>query len=270
MSFATATPETEIIILSDCDREYLVRAIESALHVRKRHQFFLWAQGQFRGVVPHAILACIRLDKNDQVEQIEFFHGRLLDGQQHDALCHPVQGLAIRLARLCKDQGSPLLLAVAAHHVNGKSMPPPKELAADFQRCAVGNALACITDSIAGGHFAFVLFDVEDGPSYRQAYLLDLMLPHLQIALVRLQDPVDDPTALNCGSGKPLITAREAEILRLLQRGNSNQEIGAALGISLLTVKNHTQKIFRKLKAQNRAHAVARGIALRVLDSMVS
>ena len=42
--------------------------------------------------------------------------------------------------------------------------------------------------------------------------------------------------------------------------------IGAALGISPLTVKNHTQKIFRKLKVQNRAHAVSRGISLRVLD----
>ncbi|MFH1869376.1 MAG: LuxR C-terminal-related transcriptional regulator, partial [Pseudomonadota bacterium] len=45
-----------------------------------------------------------------------------------------------------------------------------------------------------------------------------------------------------------------------------NHEIGAALGISPLTVKNHVQKIYRKLNVQNRAHAVSRGISLRLLD----
>lgn len=269
MSFTAATPETEIVILSDRDREYLVRAIESSLHLRKRHQFFLWAQGQFRGVLPHGVLACIRLERNDRVAQIEFFHSRLLDEQQHDALCHPAQGLAIRLARLSRDQGSPLLLAATAP-AKSRSPPPPEDLVADFRRCAVENALVCTTDGIVGGQFSFILFDLEDGPNHRQAYLLELLLPHLQIALVRLQGPADGAADLNFGPGKPRITEREMEILRLVQRGSSNHEIGAALGISPLTVKNHTQKIFRKLKVQNRAHAVSRGISLHMLDSMTS
>ena len=269
MNFVAATPETDIVILTDRDREYLVRAIESAIHVRKRHQFFLWAQGQFRGVLPHEVLACIRLDKNDQLEQIEFFHGRLMDEQQQDALCHPSQGLAISLMRLCKDQGSPLLLAVAAD-VGGAGQAAPTELVVNFRRCALRNALVCTTDGIVGGQFAFILFDLDEGPSYRQAYFFQLMLPHLQVALVRLQETGDVEIDLTFGQGKPLITDREVEILRLVQRGNSNHEIGAALGISPLTVKNHTQKIFRKLKVQNRAHAVSRCISLRVLDSMMS
>jgi DNA-binding CsgD family transcriptional regulator len=37
----------------------------------------------------------------------------------------------------------------------------------------------------------------------------------------------------------------------------SNQQIGVKLGISALTVKNHVQKILRKLGASNRAQAVA-------------
>lgn len=269
MTFAAATPESRLVILSDRDKEHLVRAIESALQVRTRHQFFLWAQGQFRGLLPHKILAAIRLDKNQQVQQTGFFHSRVLDAQQQEALCDPAHGLAIRLARLCNAQGSPLLLSMAAHP-SSEGRSPPTDLAIDFHRCAVENALICITDSIVGGQFAFVLFDVEHGPSYRQAYLLDLMLPHLQVALVRLQGPADGATNFNVGPDKPPITEREAEILRLVQRGNSNHEIGAALGISTLTVKGHTQKIFRKLKVQNRAHAVSRGIALRVLDSTMN
>ena len=53
------------------------------------------------------------------------------------------------------------------------------------------------------------------------------------------------------------LTEREREILRWAREGKSNLEIGAALDISALTVKNHIQKILRKLGASNRAHAVA-------------
>jgi DNA-binding CsgD family transcriptional regulator len=42
----------------------------------------------------------------------------------------------------------------------------------------------------------------------------------------------------------------------------SNQQIGVKLGISALTVKNHVQKILRKLGASNRAQAVAIAMSL--------
>ena len=46
----------------------------------------------------------------------------------------------------------------------------------------------------------------------------------------------------------------------------SNQQIGEVLGISALTVKNHVQKILRKLNAANRAQAVARAMTMNLLD----
>ena len=64
-----------------------------------------------------------------------------------------------------------------------------------------------------------------------------------------------------------LITPREVEILGWIRNGKSNEEIGRILDISPLTVKNHVQKILRKLNVQNRAQAVARGIALRLIPS---
>ena len=38
------------------------------------------------------------------------------------------------------------------------------------------------------------------------------------------------------------------------------------LGISPLTVKNHVQKILRRLDVLNRAQAVGKALALRILD----
>ena len=54
-------------------------------------------------------------------------------------------------------------------------------------------------------------------------------------------------------------------MLRLLAGDLSQREIGAALYVSLNTVKTHTRGIYRKLGASTRAEAVARGRAQRLI-----
>jgi DNA-binding NarL/FixJ family response regulator len=53
----------------------------------------------------------------------------------------------------------------------------------------------------------------------------------------------------------PGLTAREAEILALLQQGLPNKTISRRLGIELATVKNHVHSIFGKLGLRRRAEA---------------
>ncbi|MEN6409588.1 MAG: LuxR C-terminal-related transcriptional regulator [Anaerolineaceae bacterium] len=55
-----------------------------------------------------------------------------------------------------------------------------------------------------------------------------------------------------------LLTKREKEILELICRGATNQEIAKKLFLSLSTVKNHIQTIYEKLDANNRTQAVIR------------
>jgi len=59
----------------------------------------------------------------------------------------------------------------------------------------------------------------------------------------------------------PQLTAREADILRLVAGGYSNKEIGRALAISDGTVKNHLTDILAKLDARDRTHAVLKALA---------
>jgi DNA-binding CsgD family transcriptional regulator len=54
-----------------------------------------------------------------------------------------------------------------------------------------------------------------------------------------------------------LLSDREREVVRLVQRGLTNAEIAEALGISLATVKTHLTRSFRKLGARSRAEAIA-------------
>jgi DNA-binding NarL/FixJ family response regulator len=51
------------------------------------------------------------------------------------------------------------------------------------------------------------------------------------------------------------LTPREAEVLEILRRGQSNKEIGRALGLQEITVKLHVRNLFRKLGVRNRVEA---------------
>jgi DNA-binding NarL/FixJ family response regulator len=53
------------------------------------------------------------------------------------------------------------------------------------------------------------------------------------------------------------LTDRQIEVLRLLDRGLSNKEIGRELGVSERTVKAHMTAIFKSLGVSGRAEAIA-------------
>jgi DNA-binding CsgD family transcriptional regulator len=101
----------------------------------------------------------------------------------------------------------------------------------------------------------------------KDVHLIELITPSLHGAWVRTQVNWSQASAAGrpAAGGRELLTAREKEILQLVYLGKSNIEIGMILGISSLTVKNHVQKILRRLNVQNRTQAVGRALSLRIL-----
>src|SRR3954466_4384572 len=74
--------------------------------------------------------------------------------------------------------------------------------------------------------------------------------------------PGNDATGLGVAGAQPTgrrltLTERELQVLRGMADGKSNAEIGRELFVSEDTVKTHARRLFRKLGARDRAHAVA-------------
>jgi DNA-binding NarL/FixJ family response regulator len=67
-----------------------------------------------------------------------------------------------------------------------------------------------------------------------------------------VQLPRDRPTE------RPMLTPRQIEVVQLIARGFTSQEIAGELGVRPKTVENYKQRVFIRLGVQNQAHAVAR------------
>jgi RNA polymerase sigma factor (sigma-70 family) len=90
------------------------------------------------------------------------------------------------------------------------------------------------------------------------------------------QEAPEEESATVMPSGGPLeerlgsallgsLTPREVEVLRLLMRGQTNQQIARSLSISVSTVKKHVRQIIAKLKVSDRTQAAILAIELGLL-----
>lgn len=73
------------------------------------------------------------------------------------------------------------------------------------------------------------------------------------VLLRRVAGLAANRTTATTATNAVALTAREAEVARLVQSGLSNQEISRRLTISLPTVKNHVHHILGKLKVDSRS-----------------
>jgi DNA-binding NarL/FixJ family response regulator len=70
-----------------------------------------------------------------------------------------------------------------------------------------------------------------------------------------------DPAAKRAVRGRPALTRRQRQILQFYADGHSTAQVARRLGLSAETVRTHTKAILSRLRARDRAHAVA--VAMR-------
>ena len=245
-------------LLQPQELEALLLNIDASLRVHSRHQLFGWTQGMLQSLVRHELLVCALRSPHPTSYQVDCFASPWIDPEK-------VSEVFRRDAAFVADLVSEWVEA-EFHPVVGVPLARGA-FTAELQRLGAESVIAHGTyDSLGKPVSLFVLAAMPGDLGREHAFLLELIVPYLHLAWMRTQlKGALENRGATAQSVNPL-SAREQEILRWIHLGKSNFEIGTILGISPLTVKNHVQKILRKLNAQNRTHAVGRALELRILD----
>lgn len=242
-----------LVIPTRSEEELLVRTLEAASHIRRVREFLLWAQGPMQLLLPHQIMVCINYDEEHQVLNLECLRGPMVGSDVVARLCDGPSSLALRIAQYCTEHRQfPTFLQPTA----GKSNNYPESIASELIALGLGNALVHGTDMLVSGSSLFVLFGIAGAINERHLFFFDLILPQLHLTTLRVMP--SSRLINDARDALALLSEREREILHWLTLGKSNSEIGSYLHLSPLTVKNHLQRIYRKLNVHNRAHAVSR------------
>src|SRR5262252_4561571 len=247
------------------EAESLMLNIDASLRVHARTQFFSWTQGRLQNMSKHELLICALRNGEPLLFHVDSFATSPVEPGPFSEMFRRDTSLVPHLIKTWEDN---YFHPVFVDTGNGSQFAQTP-LARELSRIGTSGVLTHGTYDVFGKVASLFVFACKPGAvAERQSYLAELLVPFLHLAWVRTQ--VSRPAAEAGGGTSPgapaLLTLREQEILRWIHLGKSNIEIGAILGISPLTVKNHVQKILRKLNVQNRAQAVGRGLALRILS----
>ena len=267
MAFLSSLPA------GDLDR--YSRLIEEAICVRRHFDLLKWLQGDVQHFLPHEIMVAAWGDFNL--------------GLVHHDIVSALPG--VRTEHSSSEALSPLLRRLFDRWIEwGKK---PYAIGAGESgflledsglQCALGGALQTMRSSLVHGisdergrhDCLYVIFSSKEelGDSTRTA--MSMLLPYLDVALrqvahlplqhygeVLSEDPSipapTQPAEPPSKSGEEHgLSEREIEIMDWVRKGKTNQEVGSILDISSFTVKNHLQRIFKKLDAYNRTQAVAK------------
>ncbi|RZL02096.1 MAG: hypothetical protein EOP36_08715 [Rubrivivax sp.] len=254
--------------------ESLLRLIEGSLQVKRQHQFYLWTQGDMQRLVPHKLSTCGSYDLGIHALTFHVLNTQPLPPELVGALANAHSPVMLHLQaewgkvhQTCwVDMG-----ALVGHDSAARML-----VEHGYRWLMVSGVSRPARPNDIESFFVFGLPGCT--PDEQSAHGLAMLLPYLHVTLVRVHgherdlSPGRSNLALGLSSSvdrsKPhsAITDREREILSWVREGKSNQAISEELGISALTVKNHIQKILRKLGAANRAQAVAKAMSMNLFS----
>jgi transcriptional regulator EpsA len=249
--------------LASLELESLLLNLGGALKVRVRHQLFNWTQGALQNLIAHDLLVCALCQDRTVLQHVDSFSTAPVEPAHFNELFRQDASLVPALFKAWEgNHCQPVALDVANgdHHAGGA-------LARELARLGASSVVAHGTHDAAGQVSSLFTFASRRGAvGPRQLYLAEMVVPFLHAAWMRTQVNWQSKSPGEKQAEAGLVTSREREVLEWMYRGKSNIEIGMILGISPLTVKNHVQKILRKLDVMNRTQAVGKALALRLLN----
>ena len=258
--------------LSADDLHQYHKVVTRSVAVHSHLDLLAWLQGDMQAYLPHEILIAS--------------WGNFSQSDLHHDVISPLAG--VRSNDTDTRTISPLMRKLFARWVEfGKKPFTLNAQQTGFLledtglRTAVGDALQTMRSAIVHGivderenkNCLYVGFGTHESYNTKVRSAMSVVLPYIDTALRRVahlphqnqqrQETVGASVPADASGNTEALSAfslteRESEVLHWVARGKTNPEIAMILEISSFTVKNHMQRVFRKLDVSNRAQAVSK------------
>jgi transcriptional regulator EpsA len=237
----------------------LVNIIRQGLHVRRHVHLLHWLQGEVQTLLPHDVLIAAWGDFSLGLIQLDVVSADPAVRTRHVGE-YDVMPMVRDLFDWWYDAGRRPATMDASNQKWLEEVSSSPD-AADALRRMRSATVHGIKDERGRHDCLYIVLSSRPTSSPRLAEMLETLLPYIDTAMRQL--PLL-PAANRQGEDFSLIqpdtqlSDREMEIMDWVRLGKTNYEIGMILNISSFTVKNHMQRILRRLNVSNRAQAVSR------------
>ena len=259
-----ATPPSVGPKSEDLARYYAL--ISQVFEVRRHIDLMHWLQGDVQYYLPHDILVAawgdfhLGLVHYDIVSSIS---GVRSENAKSEAITPLLTGL---FDRWISQDRRPFSLKVCERGFTWDNAATPGPIG-DAMRTMRSSLIHGINDQRGRHDCLYVLFSSQTQRHRNERTALKFMLPYIDNAMRQVELLPDQyvvqngPPVGTLGNGSDteitVLSEREAGIMKWVAMGKTNGEIGSILDVSTFTVKNHMQRIFKKLDVLNRAQAVS-------------
>jgi len=254
-------PATKGFQLTDEEAARFLRMVSDSLLIKRHYQLFVWLNGELQQFLPHQILISAWGDFakwNLKLDVVSSLPGVRTEQIAH---CRIDDVLRPAYAQWTDAGRQPLVLKAAETILPHAACACPVHSALRGMRSLLVHG---VRDERGGHESLYIALNsgsfTKGRSRDRFVSLVDSLIAQIDVAFRKVAAfPLEDAKTSQVPGGDGLeLSSREQEILGWVCRGKTNLDIAAVLDISPFTVKNHVQRIFRKIGVSNRTHAAAK------------
>ena len=256
--------------LSPEDLHHYHRVVALSGAVGSHFDVLVWLQGDMQRYLPHDIMIAAWGDFANGAVQHDII-SPLTGVRSHKSNPETITPLLLRLFTRWSEFGNkPFVLNTGENGFLLQDTGLECALGDNLKkmRCALVHG---IRDARGSHDCLYVAFSARDAYLESERSAMGMLLPHIDITLRQVAHLPHQAQTGSTTQASALestlsvahdLSDREAEVLCWVSLGKTNPEIGSILSISEFTIKNHMQRIFKKLDVSNRAQAVSKFKAL--------
>lgn len=233
--------------------------LEQSLGIQSHYQLLNWLQTEIQAFISHDILISVWGDFSSGIFYLDVvaIHPLLRTNNVDMEKLRPQIQMMLELWEASKMSPVSINIEDGYFDINNALRSSRDESSASK---GLGQMKSCLIHGINNQRShedSLYLFLSDQSASEAGKAVLPILIPFIDSTFKRIAPLAEELNLVESSHSlaESQLSEREHEIMTWVKNGKTNAEIAMILDISIFTVKNHLQRIFKKLNASNRSQA---------------